>query len=52
VNAAQVASPLGIDPSEPKFGLDAPTSERVAERYYRGQEDQTTRQAATIVIGR
>jgi hypothetical protein len=51
VTAAQTASPLGIDPSEPKFGLDAPTSERVADRYYRGQEAQTTRQATTILIG-
>ena len=51
VTAAQTSSPLGVDPSEPTFGLDAPTSERVADRYYRGQEAQTTRQATTILIG-
>ena len=32
-------------------GLDAPTAERVASRYFRGQEGQQTRQAASVVIG-
>jgi hypothetical protein len=50
--AKQTAAPLGVEGEEPVQGIDAPTAQRVAERYYRGQEAQTTRQAATILIGK
>ena len=51
MTALQTADPTGVPDGSEVSGLDAPTSERVAKRYYEGQESQTTRQAATIVIG-
>lgn len=43
---AQIGSPAMHGPT----GLDAPTAERVADRYYRGQETQRTREAPKIMI--
>lgn len=42
-----------IDPNNSSeiVGLDAPTAERVADRYYKGQETQQTRQPPTVLIG-
>lgn len=44
-----------MNPGAPRdtvpMGLDAATAERVADRYYEGQELQETRRARGIVIG-
>ena len=43
---------LGTDEESGLQGLDALTAEQVADRYYRGQRQQATRTAPTIVIER
>jgi type IV pilus biogenesis protein CpaD/CtpE len=48
---AQVADPESPASLEGPEGIDASTAERVAERYYRGQETQQTRRARAVVIG-
>jgi hypothetical protein len=50
MTALQTADPTGVPEGSAVEGLDAPTSERVAKRYYEGQEQQETRQAPTILI--
>jgi len=45
---AHPESPASVDGPE---GIDASTAERVAKRYYKGQETQQTRRAPTVVIG-
>lgn len=45
---ANPESPTSVDGPE---GIDASTAERVAKRYYRGQETQQTRRARAVVIG-
>jgi hypothetical protein len=47
----QTADPTAPHSQNGPMGLDAPTSERVAERYYQGQESQTTRKARSVTIG-
>ena len=49
-NAAQLANPEAPVTDEGPEGLDASTGERVAERYYKGQDTQQTRKARSIVI--
>jgi hypothetical protein len=45
---AHPESPASLDGPE---GIDASTAERVAKRYYKGQETQQTRRAPTVTIG-
>lgn len=47
----QVADPDAPHSDQGPEGLDASTGERVAKRYYRGQDSQRTRKAETVVIG-
>ena len=47
----QTADPTAPHSQDGPMGLDAPTSERVAERYYEGQESQQTRRARSVTIG-
>jgi hypothetical protein len=48
--AAQAADPNAPTDDEPAVGMDPKSGEAVAERYYRGQRTQQTRQAPAIVI--
>ena len=48
--ASQIANPEAPLTDESPEGLDASTGERVAERYYKGQDTQQTRVARPIVI--
>ena len=48
---SQIAHPEGPASVEGPEGIDASTAERVAKRYYKGQETQQTRRARTVVIG-
>jgi hypothetical protein len=48
---AQIAHPEGPASLEGPEGIDASTAERVAKRYYKGQEAQGTRRARAVVIG-
>jgi hypothetical protein len=47
----QLANPDAPESNEPPVGLDPETGQRVAERYYKGQEQQRQRQAPTVLIG-
>ena len=47
----QTANPDAPTTDAGPEGLDASTGERVADRYYRGQESQQTRRARAVVIG-
>jgi len=47
---SQMAHPEGPASEAGPEGIDASTAERVAERYYKGQETQQTRRARTVVI--
>jgi hypothetical protein len=48
--AAQVADPNAPANDDPALGMDAKSGEAVAERYYKGQRTQATRQAPAITI--
>jgi type IV pilus biogenesis protein CpaD/CtpE len=48
--AAQVADPNAPSSDAAVEGIDAKTGEAVADRYYKGQRQQQTRQAPTISI--
>jgi len=48
---AQIEHPEGPASLEGPQGIDALTGERVAKRYYKGQETQQTRRARAVVIG-
>ena len=48
--AAQVADPNAPANDDPALGMDAKSGEAVAERYYKGQRNQATRQAPAITI--
>ena len=48
--AAQVADPNAPANDDPALNMDAKSGEAVAERYYKGQRDQATRQAPAITI--
>ena len=48
--AAQVADPNAPANDDPALGMDAKSGEAVAERYYQGQRNQSTRQAPSITI--
>lgn len=48
--AAQLADPNAPASDEPLLDLDAKSAEAVADRYYKGQRQQSTRQAPSIVI--
>ena len=43
---------LGTDKESGPRGLDALTAEQVADRYYKGQREQTTRTAPSVLIQR
>jgi hypothetical protein len=47
---AQIADPAAPASAEPVLGMDAKSGEAVADRYYKGQRTQQTRQAPSIVI--
>lgn len=47
--AVQTANPDAPSNTEPLQGLDSATGERVAERYYEGQEQQQHRIAPDII---
>lgn len=49
--AWQTANPDAPATREPLEGLDPETAKRVAERYYKGQEQQRQRQAPAVVLG-
>lgn len=49
--AGQTADPAAPASAEGPEGIDAGTAERVADRYYEGQEIQETRRARGVVIG-
>jgi hypothetical protein len=46
----QTANPEAPETNEPPLGLDPETGQRVAERYYEGQEQQRQRQAPMVLI--
>jgi hypothetical protein len=46
----QTANPEAPATREPTLGLDPETGQRVAERYYQGQEQQRQRQAPMVLI--
>ena len=46
--ASQTAHPEAPTTTEPVESLDPETAERVADRYYEGQEKQRQRQAPTV----
>jgi type IV pilus biogenesis protein CpaD/CtpE len=48
---SQIAHPESPASPDGPEGIDASTAERVAKRYYKGQETQQTRRARTVVIG-
>lgn len=48
--AAQLANPEAPVTDEAPEGLDAITAELVAERYYKGQRVQRTREAPSVLI--
>jgi hypothetical protein len=48
---AQIAHPDGPASVDAPEGIDASTAERVAKRYYKGQETQQTRRTPSVVIG-
>jgi hypothetical protein len=48
--ADQLANPEAPMTDAGPEGMDASTGERVADRYYRGQEAQQTRRARTVSI--
>lgn len=48
--ATQLADPSAPANDEPLVDLDAKSAEAVADRYYRGQRQQSTRQAPAIII--
>ena len=47
----QVANPCAPTTALGPEGMDASTGERVADRYYKGQEAQQSRRARAVVIG-
>jgi hypothetical protein len=47
----QRADPDAPATTDPPENLDPETGKRVAERYYRGQEQQRQRQAPSVLIG-
>jgi hypothetical protein len=47
----QIEHPEAPASVEGPEGIDASTAERVATRYYKGQETQQTRRARAVVIG-
>jgi len=47
----QTADPQAPHSENGAEGLDASTAERVAKRYYRGQDSQKTRKAQAVIIG-
>lgn len=47
----QTADPTAPHSQDGPEGLDASTGERVAKRYYRGQDSQQTRKARAVFIG-
>lgn len=47
---AQVADPNAPASDEPVLGMDPVSGEAVANRYYKGQRNQSTRQAPSITI--
>jgi hypothetical protein len=48
---SQTADPEApASPNGPE-GIDASTAERVADRYYKGQETQQTRRSTSVLIG-
>ena len=47
----QTANPDAPETNEPPESLDPETGMRVADRYYKGQEQQRQRQAPTVLIG-
>ena len=49
-SAAQVADPNAPTSDAALLNLDAKSGEAVADRYYRGQRTQSTRQAPSVVI--
>jgi len=48
---SQVADPEAPASLDGPEGIDASTAERVADRYYKGQEKQQTRRAHSVMIG-
>ena len=48
---SQIADPEAPASLDGPEGIDASTAERVAKRYYKGQEAQQTRRAPAVVIG-
>jgi hypothetical protein len=48
--AAQAADPNAPTSDEPVLGMDPKSGEAVADRYYKGQRNQQTRQAPAITI--
>jgi hypothetical protein len=48
---SQMAHPEGPASEDGPEGIDAATAERVAKRYFKGQETQQTRRARAVVIG-
>jgi len=47
----QTANPNAPETREPLESLDPETGQRVADRYYKGQEQQRQREAPTVVLG-
>lgn len=47
----QTADPEAPASREPVEGIDPETAARIAERYYKGQEEQRRRQAPSVLIG-
>jgi hypothetical protein len=47
---AQVADPNAPANDDPVLGMDAKSGEAVADRYYKGQRNQSTRRAPSITI--
>jgi hypothetical protein len=47
---SQTADPDAPATTEPVESLDPETAKRVAERYYKGQEEQRQRQAPSVMI--
>ena len=48
---SQVADPEAPASLDGPEGIDASTAERVADRYYKGQEQQQTRRSRSVLIG-
>jgi hypothetical protein len=47
----QTANPDAPESNQPPENLDPETGMRVAERYYKGQEQQRLREAPVVVLG-